>query len=47
MFLSKQKKGGIVYLYLIESSYDRETHTRRKKSNCELFGTFILGSDPS
>ena len=31
MFLSKQKKGGIVYLYLIESSYDRETHTRRKK----------------
>lgn len=31
MFLSKQTKGGIVYLYLIESSYDRETHTRRKK----------------
>ena len=31
MFLSKQKKGGIVYLYLIESSYDRETHSRRKK----------------
>ena len=31
MFLSKQTKNNVTYLYLIESSYDKELHQRRKK----------------